>query len=42
MAALWPMLRPPVAVLRMTLTRIVVRTISITSDFHSPPGVVIG
>jgi hypothetical protein len=31
------MLRDPVAVLRMTLTRIVVRTISITSDRHSPP-----
>src|SRR6266536_6663328 len=31
MAALWPMLRLPVAVLRMTLTRIAVRTVSITA-----------
>ena len=29
---------PPVAVLRMTLTKIAVSTVSITSDFHSPPG----
>ena len=41
-AALWPMLRYPVAVLRMTETRIVVRTISITNDFQSPPDVLIG
>ena len=42
MAALWPMLRAPVAVLRMMDTRIAVSTVSITSDFHSPPGVAIG
>jgi len=42
MAALWSMLRPPVAVLWMTLTRIAVRTVSITSERHSPPAVVIG
>ena len=41
-AALWPMLRLPVAVLRMMLTRIAVSTASITSDLQSPPGVVIG
>ena len=37
MAALWPMLRPPVAVLRMTDTKIAVSTVSMTSDFHSRP-----
>ena len=42
MAALWPMLRPPVAVLRMTLTRIAVSTVSITNDRQSPPGLAIG
>jgi hypothetical protein len=36
------MLRPPVAVFRMTLTRITVSTISITSDRQSPPGLAIG
>jgi len=41
-AALWPMLRLPVAVLRMTLTRIAVSTASITSDLQSPPLVAIG
>jgi hypothetical protein len=42
MAALWPMLRAPVAVFRMTLARIAVSTASITSDRHSPPGLLIG
>ena len=42
MAALWPMDRPPVAVFRMTETRIAVSTVSITSDRQSPPGVAIG
>ena len=42
MAALWPMLRPPVAVLRMMDTRIAVSTVSITSDRQSPPGLLIG
>ena len=37
-AALWPMLRLPVAVLRMTETRIAVSAVSITSERHSPPG----
>src|SRR5215469_988895 len=41
-AALWPMLRYPVAVLRITETRIAVSTISITNDFQSPPGLLIG
>src|SRR5262249_48369070 len=41
-AALWPMLRYPVAVLRMTLTRIAVSTISMTNDLQSPPGLLIG
>src|ERR1017187_5996947 len=41
-AALWPMLRPPVAVCRITLTRIVVRTISMTNARQSPPGLGIG
>jgi hypothetical protein len=42
MAALWPMLRCPVAVWRITLTRIVVRTISMTNALQSPPGLEIG
>ena len=42
MAALWPMLRPPVAVLRMILTKIAVRTVSMTNDLQSPPGLAIG
>ena len=42
MAALWPMLRPPVAVFRMMLTKIAVSTVSITSDRQSPPGLAIG
>ena len=42
MAALWPMLRCPVAVLRMMDTRIAVSTVSITSDRQSPPGLAIG
>jgi hypothetical protein len=37
-AALWPMLRPPVAVFRITLTRIAVETISMTNARQSPPG----
>jgi hypothetical protein len=41
-AALWPMLRAPVAVFRMTLARIAVSTVSITSDRQSPPGLLIG
>ena len=41
-AALWPMLRAPVAVCRMTLTRIAVSRTSITSERHSPPGLTIG
>ena len=36
------MLRPPVAVFRMMLTKIAVSTVSITSDRQSPPGLVIG
>ena len=42
MAALCPMLRCPVAVLRITLAKIAVSTVSITSDRHWPPGVAIG
>jgi hypothetical protein len=42
MAALWPLLRAPVAVFRMTLARIAVSTVSVTSDRQSPPGSVIG
>src|ERR1700730_8763961 len=41
-AALWAMLRDPVAVLRITVTRIVVRTISMTNDLQSPPALLIG
>ncbi len=41
-AALCPMLRCPVAVFKMTDTKIAVSTISITSDRQSPPGVLIG
>src|SRR5215468_75526 len=41
-AALWPIDRCPVAVLRMMLTKIVVSSASITSDRHSPPGELIG
>jgi hypothetical protein len=36
------MLRLPVAVLRMMLTRMKVSTISMTSDLQSPPDVEIG
>ena len=42
MAALWPMLRLPVAVCRMTLTRIAVSTISMTKARQSPPCLAIG
>ena len=42
LAALWPMLRYPVAVFRITETRIVVRTISMTNDRQSPPALLIG
>ena len=42
MAALWPMLRPPVAVCRMTLTRIAVSKVSMTKARQSPPGLLIG
>ena len=41
-AALWPMLRPPVAVFKITLARIAVSTISITNALQSPPGLLIG
>ena len=41
-AALCPMLRYPVAVLRITVTRMAVRMTSITSERHSPPGLAIG
>jgi hypothetical protein len=42
MAALWPILRCPVAVCRTTLTRIAVRTISMTNARQSPPGLAMG
>jgi hypothetical protein len=41
-AALWPMLRPPVAVFKMTDTKMAVSTVSITRDRQPPPGVAIG
>ena len=40
-AALWPMLRPPVAVCRITLT-MAVSTISMMNARQSPPGLVMG
>src|SRR5262249_41300274 len=42
MAALWPMLRAPVAVLRMTTTKLADTTVPIPPTRQSPPGLTIG
>jgi hypothetical protein len=42
MAALWPMLRAPVAVFRMTVTRVAVSALSLAKGRQSPPGLAIG